>query len=215
MQRDFAQRLLAAQEEERARIARDVHDDALQRVAMIRHEVDDLAAALPAGPADAAHRTRAIAEELQDLGVMLRAVAHQLHPALVEQVGLARALEALAAEHARTTGLQVTLSAPADQLVLRPDVGLAAYRIVQEALHNVKKHAGTDQATVELETRPDAVVLRVRDAGRGLPDGPRRNSGLGLRAMRERAELVKGRLTVTGGQGAGTTIEAVLPRGDA
>jgi signal transduction histidine kinase len=214
MQVDFARRLLAAQEDERARIAREVHDDALQRVALIRHELDDLAGA-PAATGDTARHARAIAAELEDLGVMLRAVAHQLHPSLVEQVGLARALEALAGEIQRTAGIEVDLAVPAANVALRPEVALAAYRIGQEALRNAVKHAGTRRAVVELETTPTTVVLRVRDEGCGLPADERRERGLGLRAMRERAELVRGRLTVTSQPGRGTTVEAVLPCGDA
>jgi len=214
MQVDFARRLLAAQEDERARIAREVHDDALQRVALIRHELDDLAGA-PAATGDTGRRARAIGAELEDLGVMLRAVAHQLHPSLVEQVGLARALEALAGETQRTAGIEVDLAVPAANVALRPEVGLAAYRIAQEALRNSVKHAGTRRAVVELETTPTTVVLRVRDEGCGLSADERRERGLGLRAMRERAELVRGRLTVTSQPGRGTTVEAVLPRGDA
>lgn len=214
MQRDFARRLLSAQEDERARIAREVHDDALQRVAMIGHELDDLAITLPGNGGDAAHRARAIATELQDLGVMLRSVAHQLHPSLVEQVGLARALQALGAELTRTTGMDVAVAVPDDNLALRPDVALAAYRIAQESLRNAVRHAQTDHVTVELEARADAVHLRVRDRGRGLPTGRPAEGGLGLRAMSERAELVKGRLTVTSVPGSGTTVEAILPRGD-
>jgi two-component system NarL family sensor kinase len=214
MQQDFARRLLAAQEDERARIAREVHDDALQRVAMIGHEVDDLATTLPGNGADVARRARAIATELQDLGVMLRSVAHQLHPSLVEQVGLARALQALGTEFSRTTGLVVDVSVTGADVPLRPDVGLAAYRIAQESLRNVVRHAQTERVTVELEANEDTVRLRVRDSGRGLPAGRRTESGLGLRAMRERAELVKGRLAVTSAPGSGTTVEAVLPRGD-
>ena len=215
MQVDFARRLLAAQEDERARIAREVHDDALQRVALIRHELDDLAGSLPAAGGGTDRRARAIAAELEDLGVMLRAVAHQLHPSLVEQVGLARALEALAGETQRTAGIEVDLAVPVANVALRPEVGLAAYRIAQEALRNAVKHAGTRRAVVELETTPTTVVLRVRDDGCGLPADDRRERGLGLRAMRERAELVRGRLTVTSQPGRGTTVEAVLPCGDA
>jgi len=146
---------------------------------------------------------------------MLRAVAHQLHPSLVEQVGLARALEALAGEIQRTAGIEVDLAAPAGDLPLGPGIGLVAYRIAQEALRNAVKHAGARRAVVELETTPTSVILRVRDDGRGLPADERRERGLGLRAMRERAELVRGRLAVTSQPGRGTTVEAVLPRGDA
>ena len=94
-----AQRVLAAQEEERARVARELHDDALQRIAMIRHELGE--AAQHGGP-EMARRIDGISGELQDLGVVLRTAAHQLHPSVVEKAGLARALAALAEEFGRT-----------------------------------------------------------------------------------------------------------------
>jgi signal transduction histidine kinase len=213
LHRDYARRLLTAQEDERARIAREVHDDALQRVALLRHELDDLAAAASttAGDGGTVQRARALGAELEDLGVMLRQVAHQLHPSLVEQVGLATALGALGAEIERTTGIAVEVTLPNSDPRLPRDIALAAYRIAQEALRNVVKHAGAAKAALELATAPGSVTLRVRDEGRGLPAQRDAEHGLGLRAMRERAELVHGRLTVTSQPGRGTSVEVTLP----
>ena len=207
-----ARRLLAAQEEERSRVARELHDDALQRVALIRHEVD-LVAQL--GP-EVAHRVAGVSGELEDLGAVLRTAAHQLHPSVVEKAGLVRALGDLAAEFGRTAGLDVRLALPAADLPLPVAAGVAIYRIAQEALRNVVKHAGAGRADLWLEVEPasGAVVLRVADPGRGISVGAARaEAGLGLVAMRQRAEALGGRLTVQAAPGGGTVVTAVVPRG--
>ena len=214
LQRDYAQQILSAQEEERAWVARELHDDLLQRVAMVRHELDALWAPLAqhAGPQES-HRLRALNGELTDLGEALRSVAHRLHPTIVDQLGLSRALEALAQEF-RRGGLDVRISVP-DIASIPSGVALTAYRIVQEALRNVVKHAGVTNAAVDVAVNPDAVVLRISDEGKGFAPGTNGRAGIGLASMRERAALVRGTLSVTSRPGSGTTVEATLPLGAA
>lgn len=214
MQRDYAQRILSAQEEERAWVARELHDDMLQRVAMIRHELDSLWASLSscATPKEA-KGLRALNAELVDLGVAIRDVAHRLHPTIVDQLGLPRALEALAGEFQRASSLDVQLALPAPETTMSQPVAHAAYRIAQEALRNAVKHSGAAAAELSLAVAPEQIVLRIRDFGRGFivqADGG--NSGLGLASMRERAGLVHGAVTVTSRPGEGTIVEALLPR---
>ena len=213
LEREHARRVLEAQEAERARVARELHDDALQRVAMIRNEVDGLAASVPTLAPDAhVLRLGAVAAEIEDLGVTLRNAAHQLHPSIVEKVGLARALESLAAEFERTAGLRVSVTVAPDGVQLSPEASVSAYRIAQEALRNVVKHARVASATVSLSARDGAVILRVSDAGAGFEPGAKRSAaGLGLIAMQQRAELIHGHLSVTSHPGAGTTVRALFP----
>jgi len=210
-ERVHARRLLAAQEEERSRVARELHDDALQRVALLRHEVDLLAALGP----EAAHRAAGVSGELEDLGAVLRTAAHQLHPSVVEKAGLVRALGDLAAEFGRTAGLDVRLRLPAADAAVPVAAGVAIYRIAQEALRNVVKHAGVSEVDLSLEAEPEtgAWVLRVADRGRGFDAGASQpEDGLGLVAMRQRAEALGGRLTVRAAPGGGTAVTAVVPR---
>lgn len=210
-ERSHARRILAAQEEERSRVARELHDDALQRVALIRHE---LAEASLHGGEPMAHRIDGIAGELEDLGVVLRTAAHQLHPSVVEKAGLPRALGALAEEFGRTAGLVVHVRVPEGDAACGTACGLAAYRIAQEALRNVVKHAGVLAAEVSLEAGEGTITLRVEDAGRGFEtDVERPEDGLGLVSMRQRADGVGGRVTVAPRPGGGTVVTAVLPRG--
>lgn len=213
MQRSYAQRVLSAQEEERAWVARELHDDMLQRVAMVRHELDSLWATISscATPAEA-HRLRALNAELVDLGVALRNVAHRLHPTIVDQLGLPRALEALAGEFQRG-GLEVRVSVP-ESAGIPPAVAHTAYRIAQEALRNIVKHAEVREAFLILDVGTPGLTLRISDAGRGFAldgHGAHTRAGLGLVSMRERAALVRGSVVVKSRQGAGTTVEATLP----
>ena len=212
VERAHSQRLLAAQEEERSRVARELHDDALQRVAVLRHEMEQIA--LLAGP-EAAHRISGVAGELEDLGTVLRTAAHQLHPSVVEKAGLVRALGALAEEFGRTAGLDVRLALPPADLRVTTAVGIAAYRIAQEALRNVVRHAGVTQADLALEVRDGTLTLSIADAGKGFAaDVPRPEDGLGLIAMGQRAVTAGGRLTVTPRPGGGTVVTATLPSGE-
>lgn len=197
-------------------MAREVHDDALQRVAMIRHEVEALRrdAAGPE-PGDTARRLEAIAAEVGDLAVTLRTVAHELHPTHLDDVGLPKALHALAADFHRADGLAVELRVPDSELKLSPDAGLALYRITQEALRNVIKHAKVRAAQVSLEALDGHAVLTIRDAGVGFSTANPRDRearGLGLTAMRERAGLARGTVQLASEPGRGTTIQVTVPR---
>lgn len=212
LRQDYAQRILRAHEAERAWIAGELHDDALQRVAVIRHELDGLwsAVARVASP-DEQHHLRALSAELLDLGVTLRNLAQRLHPAVVDQLGLVRALAALSEEMGRTHGLAVELRVPEDAPPVKGPVAHAAYRIAQEALRNVARHAGVNAAEVALTAEPRRLTLRVHDRGRGFTaHAPAAQAGLGIGAMRERAAYVHGSLQVHTTPG-GTTVEAVLP----
>ncbi len=212
VERAHSQRLLSAQEEERSRVARELHDDALQRVAIIRHELGEIT--VLAGP-EAVHRMTGVSGELEDLGTVLRTAAHQLHPSVVEKAGLVRALGALAEEFGRTAGLEVLLALPPADLRIAPGVGIAAYRIAQEALRNVVRHAGVKQADLTLEIHDGTLTLAIADAGKGFAAGaPRPEDGLGLIAMRQRAAAAGGRLTVTPRPGGGTVVTATLPVGE-
>jgi two-component system NarL family sensor kinase len=209
LEREHTKRILAAQEEERSRVARELHDDALQRLAVIRHELDEVARI---AASDARHRLGGVGGELEDLAAVLRTAAHQLHPSVVEKAGLVRALGDLAAEFGRTAGLEVQLALPGADVAAAPAVGVAVYRIAQEALRNVVRHAGVAQADLALEAGPAGLTLRITDRGKGVdPSGSAADAGLGLIAMRQRAEALGGRLTLAAGPSGGTVVSAVFP----
>ena len=208
-ERAHATRIIAAQEEERSRVARELHDDALQRIAVIRHELDEVS---QHGTPEMAHRIEGVAGELADLGVVLRTAAHHLHPSVVEKAGLPRALGALAEEFGRTAGLEVRLAVPPADFAVPPATGVAAYRIAQEALRNIVKHSGVKQADLVLAVAGGTLTLRISDTGKGFDTaGLETDGGLGLIAMRQRAEAVGGRLTLAARPGGGTAVTAVFP----
>ncbi|HEV8149662.1 MAG TPA: ATP-binding protein [Gemmatimonadales bacterium] len=213
VERDHARRLLEAQEAERAWVAREVHDDALQRVAVVRAELELLlSGAAESGRPEESRKLAALKLELDDLSEVLRTVAHHLHPSMVEQAGLLAGLRSLVNEVGRSLGLRVTLVEPEAPIALRLDVALAAYRIAQEALRNVARHSGGREAEVALAVADGWVSLRVTDRGRGFPlhqnGAPR---GLGLIAMQERAALAGGRFELASEPERGTVVEAAFP----
>lgn len=213
LHRTYTGQLLASQDEERAWVAREVHDDALQRLALLDHECDVLATTSTALTSDQRESIKAIREEIKDLGVMLRDLAHRLHPALIERGGLGAALSGLAEEMERAFGLQVVLEIPPGVPPLNPGQSLAVYRIAQEALRNVARHAGVSQATLTLRDGAAEYELIVSDAGRGCPVSTSvPGQGLGLLGMRERALLAGGRTEVESRPGGGTTVRASFPR---
>jgi signal transduction histidine kinase len=210
--RTFADNLLAAHEEERAWVAREVHDDALQRVAMLVHELDEWPATQSANTPE---RLSALREEIEDLGVMLRRVAHRMHPALIDHAGLVPALQALAVDVSRASGVRVDVAdeSRGDAAPPSRDHALLVYRIAQEALRNVIKHAGVSHCRMSVAVTPSNVELRVIDEGKGfVADDSARGRGLGLISMGERARLADGRFDVWSRPGIGTTVSVTIPR---
>jgi signal transduction histidine kinase len=212
LRNQFASRLLHAHDDERARIARELHDDALQRLAVITLEIDQLTHAaidLRGAPPPAA--LAGIRGEIQDLSDALRQLAHRLHPCGPEPLALDRALEQLAGEIRSTSNLAVdfTVNWNGDWAVPQV-VRLALYRIAQEALLNVVKHARGRAVALRITRTPGGIELTVSDDGCGfVPD--RLSNGLGLVAMAERVSLVGGFLTVDSRPGQGTVVRANVP----
>lgn len=212
MHRAYAQRLLAAQEEERAWVAREVHDDALQRIAQIRGLCEKLGTSAPAMTAVQGGRLSAIGQELMDLSAFLREIAHRLHPSAIDRFGLHAALAGLPEELARGFGLAVEARLPEGPLRMEPERALAVYRIAQEALRNVATHSGVRAATLECRRTAGGLELTVSDAGHGFATGDgARSRGLGLTGMRERAELAGGSVAISSRPGEGTVVRATFP----
>jgi signal transduction histidine kinase len=158
------------------------------------------------------HRVQAVQAEMDDLSVVLRGLAHRLHPALIEKGGLRVALEGLCGEIERTHGLILDRRLPERVAPLEPSRALAIYRIAQEALRNVATHSGAKHAILALVQGDATIELTVSDAGTGFDARVRRASdGLGLIGMRERANLAGGSVTITSRPSQGTTVRAVFP----
>ena len=208
MHRAYSRNLLKAQEEERAWVAREVHDNVVQRLALISRELAGVRELPPAGEGTLTHRLSGIEEEVRELSTGLRDLAHRLHPALLERGELNIALTRLRSDVERAYGLRVTTELPETATPTDPARALAVYRVAQEALHNVAVHAGVSDATLTLTRNNGALRLTVSDHGSGFDLRQRKpGAGLGLIGMRERAEIAGGKLTVTSRPGTGTTVE--------
>ena len=204
----FAEQVIAAQEAERRRLAGDIHDGITQRLVSLAFHLD---AAADAAVADAgvAVRELARARELTDLTLdEAHAAIAGLRPPVLDDLGLADGLASLARSIP-----QVEVGVVGTECELPEHVVIALYRIAQEALQNVVKHARATQAEVELRCDDKSVLLRVTDNGRGFDIGARSDSdaSYGLRSMTERAELIGGRLSVTSRRGIGTVVTATAP----
>ena len=203
--------LLTAQEEERAWVAREVHDDAVQRLAVLHHELRELERQGGAQVDGNGRRLDGIVAEVEDLASALRKLAHRLHPAAIEQAGLVTALRQLAGEISRTAGLPVDVQVEADGIRIPPREALALFRIAQEALRNAARHAEASRATVVLAADRDGLELRVEDDGRGFDVAAVPDGGIGLIGMRERARLVGGEADIQSGLRGGTVVSARVP----
>ena len=185
-------RLLEAQEVERRRIARELHDDLNQSLALLSVEMDLLGQVPPASAAEIADRMQELSARVKELSSSVHDLSHQLHPSKLEQLGLVAAVRGLCQELAQPHGLEVKFTHHPVPDVIPPDAALCLYRIAQEALRNVVKHSGSRHASVELSGTADVIRLRVTDDGVGFdPGSAAGNGGLGLVSMRER--LLPGR----------------------
>jgi two-component system, NarL family, sensor histidine kinase UhpB len=198
-------RVLAAQEAERVGIARDLHDEVGQLLTGVLLNLNSIADAAPSqrDEIDAAKQTvRSALDEV-------RRISSELRPEMLEHLGLASALTELSTTFARVSGLHVERRFDATLPKLSPDAELAAYRIAQESLTNVARHAAATEVTITLERGSGSVILSVSDNGSGI-DGPPQEHG-GLRSMRERALLIDAALAVKPGRRGGVDVRLEVP----
>jgi PAS domain S-box-containing protein len=215
-QQTLARQLLTAQEGERRRIARELHDDLNQQLALLAVELDVLGEKPPGTPAQVAERVRELSALVKELSSTVHDLSHQLHPSKLEQLGLVAAVRGLCRELTESHGLEARFTHDLMPDVIPNDIALCLYRIVQEALHNIIKHSGTRHATVELSGTADAVCLRIVDNGVGFdPDAEDGNGGLGLVSMRERLHLVRGEIAIDSRPSGGTRIDIRVPVSEA
>lgn len=210
LHRSYLQQIVQAHEEERARVARDVHDDAVQRLVHLGRELDLHRQCLTPDRGNELHRLSGIKGELEDLADALRLLAHNLHPAALEHAGLLPALTQLCDETARHDGVNVELRLPPEQPELDDDVKLTLFRIAQEAIHNIVKHSGARSAMLTVLCQPDRVTLLAEDAGIGF-DAMLPRRGIGLVSIEERARLVGGNATIQSAPGRGTRVAVAVP----
>ena len=210
--RQLAGRLIHAQEEERARIARDLHDDLGQRVASFSIALSVMKREVPYGSEGARRSLSQLQQQAIELAEDLRQLSHELHPSTLVHVGLLRALQGRCTEFTKETGIPVRLEVPESWHEVSDDVSLCLYRVAQEALHNVAAHARAHHVIISLVQRDQRLTMRVGDDGHGFdPTLTTNRSGLGLVSLRERVHLLGGAFEVTSTPGTGTLITVSLP----
>jgi two-component system, NarL family, sensor histidine kinase UhpB len=198
-------RVLAAQEAERVGIARDLHDEVGQLLTGVLLHLNSIAEAVPTHRDEIDAAKQAVRVALDEV----RRISSELRPEMLEHLGLVSALTELSTTFARVSGLRVERQFEPALPKLSADTELALYRIAQEALTNVARHAAATKVTIALEHGPGSVVLSVSDDGRGF-DGERQEQG-GLRSMRERALLIDGALAIKPGRRGGVEVRLEVP----
>jgi PAS domain S-box-containing protein len=201
-----------AREQEKARIARELHDELAQALTALKMDVDALAESAAAADEDVAARIAAMREVLDGAVASTRRIAADLRPLMLDDLGLVPAIEWLVAGFTQRHGTPCELHVDPAQLELGDPYATAIFRIIQESLANVARHAQATRVRVELTRTDGRIHLQVRDNGRGFdPTRPRKPTSFGLVGLRERAHLVAGRLTIESAPGQGTVVDVSIP----
>jgi PAS domain S-box-containing protein len=208
----LSRRLIQAQETERARIARELHDDICQRLALLTVTLERLTDTR----SDASEEGRdhlAALRQTADISASVRALAHELHSSRLQHLGVAAAMKGFCAELSAAQKVEVDFDCAESHPDLPAETALCLFRVLQEALHNAVRHSGERHFVVQLRELPDALQLNVRDNGSGFePETAIEGGGLGLTSMKERLRQVDGALLIKSQPGRGTTIVASVPR---
>jgi signal transduction histidine kinase len=204
--------LIHAEEDERRRVASELHDDFSQRVAILALGLENVEEAMPASFDGIHKQLRELINSTTQFGDDLHTLSHRLHSSTIESLGLVPAVSALCKEFTATQNIRVDFTSDEIPRSVDPDAALCIFRVVQESLRNLKKYSGAGNAEVDLQMAGDRLQVSVRDEGRGFDlSGLRRNEGIGIRSMEERARLLGGKVEIHSEPGRGTTVEVWVP----
>jgi signal transduction histidine kinase len=210
---NVSRRLIEAQEEERLWIARELHDDFNQRVAMVSIDLESLRRSL-AGSEPHARTAGDINKRINELSTDIHALAHRLHSSNLEHLGLVAACKGFCQELAERHSVEITFHAGKIQANLPREIALCLFRVLQEALQNAVKHSGARTCQVSLTSAAGEIELCVHDSGTGFdPEQALGGHGLGLTSMNERMKLIDGQLGIDSSPGEGTTVRACVSPG--
>ena len=210
---DLGGRLLKAQEDERSRLARELHDDVGQQMALLSMDLQALKMADPAMPGKAETIAREAMARTDNIARTLHDLSHRLHPAKLRVLGLVPALNGLQRELSKSEMSSSTLSFTHDNVPggLPHDLTLCLFRVAQEALQNAIRHGRAGKIAMHLQGGPSSLTMTIVDDGVGFDVKGTWGSGLGLVSMTERLESIGGRMSVRSSAGAGTCIEVSVP----
>ena len=208
--RNLAGRLVSVREEEQARISREVHDELGQALTAVKMDLAWLAGRLPRTNSEVLERIKSTRQLAARIIQSVRRISTELRPAVLD-LGLAAAVEWETQEFQARSGIQCKVRLLTKE-VFAPDVSTTLFRILQETLTNVARHAKATRVEVVLQKQRDRMVLRIRDNGRGFdPKNPALSKSLGLLGMRERAAILSGSVSISSASGTGTTVTAWIP----
>jgi signal transduction histidine kinase len=209
---ELSGRLIDMQEKERSRLARELHDDFNQRLAVLAIDLERAAQTISDSPAGISQRLHELWNRAREIGTDLHSLSHRLHSSTLESLGLVFAVSSLCGEFAEQQDIQVDFTNENIPRYLSPDLALCLFRVAQEGLRNVKRHSGASRAEVRLDGTEQAILLSIADKGRGFDSrtSPARG-GLGIRSMQERLRLLGGRFEIRSQPGEGTVIYVSVP----
>ena len=210
--RALAAGIETVREEERTRIARELHDELGQVLTGLKMDVSWIQKRLSPGEKLLRDKMQYMLEYLNPAVQMVRRISTELRPGILDDLGLKEAMEWQIRDFENRTGLRVALCSNMGENRLQGDVNTALFRILQESLTNIIRHAGATEVAIDIEQKKNSISLRVRDNGRGISKrrSEARNS-IGIAGMRERAELAGGEFRITGSRGKGTEIFVEIP----
>jgi PAS domain S-box-containing protein len=208
---DVSRRLIEAQEQERSRIARELHDDIGQRLALLAVELEQLHQDPPDLP-EVRNRTGELHKQASELASDIQTLSHELHSTKLEYLGAVGAMRDLCRELGEPTKVKIDFKSQDVPNPLPSNISLCLFRVLQESLRNALKHSGAPQVEVELRGTPDEILLVVSDGGVGFDSkAAKGSSGLGLVSMEERLKLLRGTISIDSKPKHGTTIHARVP----
>jgi PAS domain S-box-containing protein len=209
--RALAARLQSTREEERIRVAREIHDELGQALTAIKIDVASLVRDMPADQRQQ-KKAESVLRLVDDTIQSVRRIATELRPGILDDLGLVAAIEWASEDYQSRTGISCRVDVPENDLIIDPERATAIFRIFQETLTNIARHANATQADIRLSKENSDVVLEVRDNGRGI-DQEQLSIGrsFGILGMRERALLLGGELTISGEAGKGTVVRVRIP----
>jgi signal transduction histidine kinase len=213
--RDLSRRLLKAQDQERRRIARELHDSAGQTLTVLGIDLAQLSQRIPATNTELSKQIHQAEELVQKLHQEIRTMSYLLHPPLLDETGLAPALSWYVEGLTSRSGLQISLSISDDFDRLPREMELVVFRVVQECLTNIHRHSGSRKAAIRIERDGTMLTVEVQDYGRGISPEKMaelhtRSAGLGIRGMRERVRQLEGELQVESSS-SGTLVHVTIP----
>jgi PAS domain S-box-containing protein len=207
-----SRKLIEAHEEERTRIARELHDDINQRLALLAVKLSSVKQEIPGLSVLGEQYVNQVGQEVSDLGKDIQALSHRLHSSKLEYLGLAVAAGGFCKEFSQRNNVAVEYRHHNIPRNLSPEISLCLFRVLQEALQNALKYSGVQRFEASLESASNEIHLIVRDSGVGFdPESATDHHGLGLISMRERLKLVDGQLSIESKPECGTTIHASAP----